>query len=101
MQPTDLTVAGCGVCMMLPGTILPPGMGVLFFWGYTSINVRFGRNFSRPTVYCFFKVGNAPVSSYCHSEPAFCRAAFICVTAFVQLPSVTLVVSMVVLPPSL
>ena len=33
MQPTDLTVAGCGVCMMLPGTILPPGMGVLFFLG--------------------------------------------------------------------
>ncbi len=24
---------------------------------------RFGRNFSRPTVHCFFKVGNAPVSS--------------------------------------
>ena len=46
MQPTDLTVAGCGVCMMLPGTILPPGMGVLFFL------------FSHPTVYCsFFKVG--------------------------------------------
>lgn len=39
MQPTDLTVAGCGVCMMLPGTILPPGMGVLFFWGYTSVIV--------------------------------------------------------------
>lgn len=33
MQPTDLAVAGCGVCMMLPGTILPPGMGVPFFIG--------------------------------------------------------------------
>ena len=33
MQPTDLVVAGCGVCMMLPGTILPPGMGVPFFIG--------------------------------------------------------------------
>ena len=32
-QPTDLVVAGCGVCMMLPGTILPPGMGVPFFIG--------------------------------------------------------------------
>lgn len=39
VQPTDLTVAGCGVCMMLPGTILPPGMGVPFFWGYTSVIV--------------------------------------------------------------
>lgn len=39
MQPTDLAVAGCGVCMMLPGTILPPEMGVLFFWGYTSVIV--------------------------------------------------------------
>lgn len=62
-QPTDLTVAGCGVCMMLPGTILPPGMGVLFFLGYTSVIFRYGLNFSRPTVYYFFKVGNAPVSS--------------------------------------
>ena len=50
MQPTDLTVAGCGVCMMLSGTILPPGMGVPFFWGYTSVIFRFKRNFSRPTV---------------------------------------------------
>ena len=33
MQTTDLVVAGCGVCMMLPGTILPPGMGVPFFIG--------------------------------------------------------------------
>lgn len=63
MQPTDLTVAGCGVCMMLPGTILPPGMGVLFFWGYTSVIFRCGRNFSRPTVYYFFKVGNSPESA--------------------------------------
>ena len=42
MQPTDLTVAGCGVCMMLPGTILPPGMGVLFFlpeWEFFSFGV--------------------------------------------------------------
>ena len=63
MQPTDLTVAGCGVCMMLPGTILPPGMGVLFFLGYTSVIFRFKRNFSHPTVHCFFNVGNSPVSS--------------------------------------
>lgn len=68
---------------------------------YTSVISRFGRNFSRPMVYCFFKVGNAPVSSYSHSEPALCRAAFICSTASNQSPSVTLVVSMVVLPPSL
>ena len=34
-----------------------------FFLGYTSVIFRFGRNFSRPTVYYFFKVGNAPVSS--------------------------------------
>ena len=94
MQPTDLTVAGCGVCMMLPGTILPPGMGVLFFLGYTSVIFRFGRNFSRPMVYCFFKVGNAPVSSYCQPLPL--RAAFICVTAFCQSPSVTCSVSPVV-----
>ena len=87
MQPTDLTVAGCGVCMMLPGRMLPPGMGVLFFWGYTSVIFRCGRNFSRQTVYYFFNVGNAPSSEYC--QPALCRAAFICVTAFVQLPSVT------------
>lgn len=99
MQPTDLTVAGCGVCMMLPGTILPPGMGVLFFLGYTSVIFRYGRNFSRPTVYCFFNVGNAPVSSYC--QPDSFRAVFICATASNQSPSVTLVVSMVVLPPSL
>ena len=39
MQPTDLTVAGCGVCMMLPGTILPPGMGprLMFVAGGTGI----------------------------------------------------------------
>ena len=30
---------------------------------YTSVIFRFGRNFSRPTVYYFFKVGNSPVSS--------------------------------------
>lgn len=92
MQPTDLAVAGCGVCMMLPGTILPPGMGVLFFLGYTSVIFRFKRNFFRPTVYCFFKVGNAPVSSYCHSEPF--RAAFMASTAVchVTVPS-TFVVS--------
>lgn len=45
MQPTDLTVAGCGVCMMLPGTILPPGMGVPFFIGVilrlSFLKVRF------------------------------------------------------------
>lgn len=64
MQPTDLTVAGCGVCMMLPGTILPPGMGVPFF---IVVILRLysvtGGTFSRPTVYCFFKVGSSPVSS--------------------------------------
>jgi hypothetical protein len=56
-------------------------MGVLFFLGYTSVISRFGRNFSRPTVYCFFNVGNAPVSSYCQLEPAFCKAAFMASTA--------------------
>jgi hypothetical protein len=76
MQPTDLTVAGCGVCMMLPGTILPPGMGVLFFLGYTSVIFRFKRNFSRPTVHCFFKVGSTPVSSYRHSLPLLSNAEF-------------------------
>ena len=85
MQPTDLTVAGCGVCMMLPGTILPPGMGVLFFLGYTSIIFRCGRNFSRPTVYCsFFKVGKLlpSLSSYCQPLPL--RAAFMAATAVCQ-----------------
>ncbi len=48
MQPTDLAVAGCGVCMMLPGTILLPGMGVLFFLGYTSVIFRFKRDFFPP-----------------------------------------------------
>ena len=83
----------CGVYMMLPGTILPPGMGVLFFLGYTSVIFCFGRNFSRPTVYCsFFKVGRLlpSLSSYCQPLPL--RAAFICVTAFCQSPSVTIVV---------
>lgn len=94
VQPTDLTVAGCGVCMMLPGTILPPGMGVLFFWGYTSVVFRYGRNFSRPMVYCFFKVGNAPVSSYCQPEPF--NALFMASTAFCQ---VTVVPSTFVAPP--
>lgn len=45
MQPTDLAVAGCGVCMMLPGTMLPPGMGVPFFIGVilqlSFLKVRF------------------------------------------------------------
>ncbi len=45
VQPTDLAVAGCGVCMMLPGTILPPGMGVPFFIGVilrlSFLKVRF------------------------------------------------------------
>ena len=66
---------------------------------YTSVIFRYGRNFSCPTVYCFFNVGNAPVSSYC--QPDSFRAVFICATASNQSPSVTLVVSMVVLPPSL
>ena len=93
MQPTDLTVAGCGVCMMLPGTILPPGMGVLFFWGYTSVIFCCGRNFSRPTVhYSFFKVGRLlpSLSSYCQPLPL--RAAFMASTAVCQSPSVTIVV---------
>lgn len=42
--------------------------------------------------YCFVSVGSSPVSSYCHSEPALCKAAFICATASNQSPSVTLVV---------
>ena len=39
---------------------------LLFYWGYTSVYVRCGRNFFRPqrlTAYCFLKVGNAPLSS--------------------------------------
>ena len=59
---------------------------------YTSVISRFGRNFSRPTVYCFFNVGNAPVSSYCHSEPALCKASFMASLAPDQLLSVTIVV---------
>ena len=59
---------------------------------YTSVIFRFGRNFSRPTVYCFFNVGNAPVSSKRNSAPAHCKAVFICVTAVCQSPSVTCVV---------
>ena len=31
MQPTDLTVAGCGVCMMLPGTNAPARNGSSFY----------------------------------------------------------------------
>lgn len=97
MQPTDLTVAGCGVCMMLPGTILPPGMGVLFFWGYTSVIFRFGRNFSRPTVHCFFNVGNAPVSSYRHSLPLLSNAEFMAFIAVFHViePSTCVVPSVV------
>jgi len=33
MQPTDLVVAGCGVCMIYRAQMLPPGMGVPFFIG--------------------------------------------------------------------
>ena len=43
---------------------------------YTSVIFRFGRNFSRPTVYYLFKVGRLSPGSYCHSEPAFCNAVF-------------------------
>ena len=102
MQPTDLTVAGCGVCMMLPGTILPPGMGVLFFLGYTSVIFRCGRNFSRPTVYCsFFKVGKLlpSLSSYCQPLPL--RAAFMAATAVCQVtlwPSTFVAPSVLPLP---
>lgn len=59
-----------------------------------------GGTFSRPTVYYLFKVGRLSPGSYCHSEPAFCRAAFICVTAFCQVTVVpsTFVASPVPLP---
>ena len=57
---------------------------------YYSGSFRCGRNFFRPTVYCFLKVGNAPLSSYRHSEPAFCKALFMASTACFQ---VTLVPS--------
>ena len=43
---------------------------------YTSVIFRYGRNFSRPTVHCFFKVGNTPVSSYRHSLPLLSNAEF-------------------------
>ena len=65
---------------------------------YTSVIFRYGRNFSRPMVYCFFKVGNAPVSSYCQPEPF--KAVFMALTAFAQVmvtPS-TFVASPVPLP---
>lgn len=40
VQPTDLAVAGCGVCMMLPGTNAPARNGSSFlYWGYTSVIV--------------------------------------------------------------
>ena len=42
--------------------------------------------------YCFVSVGSAPVSSYCHSEPALCRAALMAFIASVQSSS-TFVVS--------
>ena len=73
------------------------GMGVLFFLGYTSVISRFGRNFSRPTVYCsFFKVGKLlpSLSSYCQPLPL--RAAFMAATAVCQ---VTFVPSTFVAPP--
>ena len=35
----------------------------LFFLGYTSVIFRYGRNFSRPTVYFSSNVGSAPLSS--------------------------------------
>jgi hypothetical protein len=60
-------------------------MGVLFFLGYTSVIFRYGRNFSRPTVYCsFFKVGRLlpSLSSYCQPLPF--RAAFMAATAVCQ-----------------
>ena len=85
--------------------VTPPGYSLISLFNnrryncYTSVIFRYGRNFSRPTVYCFFNVGNAPVSSYC--QPDSFRAVFICATASNQSPSVTLVFSMVVLPPSL
>lgn len=61
---------------------------------YTSVISRFGRNFSRPMVYCFFKVGNAPVSSYCQPLPL--RTAFMASTAVCQ---VTVVPSTFVASP--
>lgn len=38
--------------------------------------------------YCFVSVGSAPLSSYCHSEPAFCNAVFMAATAVCQVTSV-------------
>lgn len=37
--------------------------------------------------YCFVSVGSSPVSSYCHSEPALCKAVFMAFIASVQSPS--------------
>ena len=36
---------------------------LLFLFGLYFGSFRCGRNFFRPTVYCFLKVGNAPLSS--------------------------------------
>lgn len=74
MQPTDLTVAGCGVCMMLPGTILPPGMGVLFFWGYTSVifcYLLLRAELFPPDGLLFFLQGRQAVSVFEFVLPAF------------------------------
>ena len=60
-----------------------------FFIGDTSVIFRYGRNFSRPTVYYLFNnVGNVPVvSSYFQLDSL--RASFIPSIAFIQLSSVT------------
>ena len=63
---------------------------------YTSVIFRYGRNFSRPTVYYLFKVGRLSPGSYCHSEPASCNAWFIDIMAIVQ---ITLLPSTSMVPP--
>lgn len=69
---------------------------------YTSVIFRFGRNFSRPTVYCsFFKVGRLfpSLSSYCQPLPL--RAAFMAATAVCQVtlwPSTFVAPSVLPLP---
>ena len=71
MQPTDLTVAGCGVCMMLPGTILPPGMGVLFFLGLYFGYFPFRAEFFPPDGLLFLLQGRQAVAVFEFVLPAF------------------------------
>ena len=76
MQPTDLVVAGCGVCMIYRAQMLPPGMGV-------------------PS-YCFFSNTGRPSGPGTYSQPVSDSFSFMTFIASVQLPSTTFVVPSVV-----